>query len=397
MYINSMNIGLISHMSYPWNRGVYLVSSALHDSGHNVVIMCARKNSEQNILELDYGTVYYFPFLSKRMFWNRLASLHWGINPFWVFWIYKMVRRECLDVLCVRDLPLVPSALMVKKILGIPVVFDMREGYPEMHANAPRTKLVHHITRSKRLLEVLERYALSKADQIMVVIEEQAERLESIGVSTDKIFINITTPYKAVLDDSDPETIRSSQEQLRVVYAGELSKMRGIHLVVDAIHGLFRKGINVEFTVIGEGAEKDNLIKLVEEKSIGHLVKFRGYLKPDDVISHLSEYDVGIIANEPNGHTHTTVPGKLFEYMAAGLPVIASSVRPVARIVRDHKIGYIFDEYSVESLTETLFDVHHNKAHMDSMRRRAREAIRSYYNWDYQGRAVVSAVESCGI
>src|SRR5690606_4428317 len=106
--------------------------------------------------------------------------------------IESVGRRVGADVLIVRDLPLCPTAIGVGRRLGVPVVLDMAENYPAMMRDiwtAGRHKPWDVAVRNPRLVSLIEQWCLPRLDRILVVVEESGDRLESLGVPSDRIVV----------------------------------------------------------------------------------------------------------------------------------------------------------------------------------------------------------------
>ena len=103
-------------------------------------------------------------------------------------------------------------------------------------------------------------------------------------------------------------------------------------------------------------------------------------LPPELVADALAECHIGVCSYLLNEQTHQTLPGKLFEYMAVGLPILTSARKPVVRIVKDEQCGIIYDSREPKEIAQKIIKLVDNKNLMRKMGERSKTAISRRYN-----------------
>ena len=378
-----MKIAILFYAPFPWNRGIHLVASALREAGHDVVVYCPE------------GRVGESSDTSVPVVRRSRGALPVYIDVVWLFWLARRMRRDGVDVVWTRDLPLMPFAIVAGRLLRRPVCFDMRENFPAAYVARRGSigvgeRIIHAV------LKAVERVCIRLSDHVFVVVEEQKERLVAMGVAAERVSVNMTTPDSDFLA-SCPAPITGGPG-ISAVYAGHFFAFRGLGMVLEAVAEARRRGARVHLTIAGGGGRgdderRDELLDQTRALGIEDAVNVAGWIDPRNLPAFLAEFDVGLITNELSEHTETTIPGKLFEYMACGLMVISSDLAPVRRIVEREQVGYVFRPYAVEALAERLVLV----AGMTpegrlAIRLRGWRAARDQYNWHRQSRALVKAV-----
>ena len=116
-------------------------------------------------------------------------------------------------------------------------------------------------------------------------------------------------------------------------YAGGINYHRGLQHVVKAMH--LSSNNQLKFWILGEGSYKNELMELVQQLSLTSQVIFFGYQPFQIVMEKLAEADFAVIPHIKNAHTDSTIPHKLFQYMYAQKPVIASDCLPIKRILEE--------------------------------------------------------------
>jgi glycosyltransferase involved in cell wall biosynthesis len=134
-----------------------------------------------------------------------------------------------------------------------------------------------------------------------------------------------------------------------LIYMGNLSKMWDIDLSIEAMPLLLQAIPDVRLLIAGDGAAKAHLRALSQELGVAERVNFLGRLAYQDLPSVLAEADVGIATSQfENEFRKYATPLKLIEYMAAGLPVIASCMGQTELTMRQADAGILINRSVAE-------------------------------------------------
>jgi glycosyltransferase involved in cell wall biosynthesis len=371
------------------------VSKSLTAAGHHVHIVARNRDSRIQREELAEGTVHRlqpWPVLGRRL--DALTQFPAFFNPRWVSTVVNTARATRSDVILVRDLPLAPTGIWAARRLGIPVVFDMAENYPAMCAslfeNGVR-KRTDFLVRNPRIVRRVEDWVLHNVDHTLVVVEESRDRLIAAGVAPDRISVVCNTPVRARLEELKPREHRAD-EPLELVYLGLLEVARGIAYLIDAVAECKRRGVDVKLTLIGKGREEPAFRARAAHHELGDAVQFLGHVPYSEAVRLLQRANVGVVPHLANNSWNSTIPNKLFDYMAAGLPVLSSNARPAARVVRETNAGLVYTDINDRELAERLVvlsSAETRARHGASGRR----AVEQQYNWDLDAERLLAAVD----
>jgi glycosyltransferase involved in cell wall biosynthesis len=119
---------------------------------------------------------------------------------------------------------------------------------------------------------------------------------------------------------------------------------------------------------------------MVKALNLNESVRFEPLLPPEKVADALSQFDIGTCPYLLNEFTHQTMPGKLFEYMAVGLPILSSARKPVIRIIMKEQNGIIYQARDPEEIGKRIIYMIENPDRCKSMGERGRKAVFDYYN-----------------
>lgn len=389
-----MRICKVWDADYPWDVRAEKICRSLTASGHEVNIV-ARNRAARPIREtLPEATVHRlrpWPVGAKL---SNASMFPAFFNPRWVSAIYRTSRRERADVILVRDLPLAPTAIAVARVLRIPVILDMAENYPAMMQSLLDNQLRRPwdvLVRNPRATRAVERWVLRHVDHVLVVVEESRDRLVALGLAPERITVVGNTPPLERVDATVAHA--HVRGELHLNYLGLLEAPRGLAVVIDALARARARGLSVKLTVIGTGRERARFEQQARDVGLdGSAIRFMGYLPNSEALRLVREADVGLVPHQANEGWNTTIPNKLFDYMAAGLAILSSDALPAARVVRETATGEVYVGTDPEALVGAI------ERMVDPVRRatvgsNGRRAVATRYNWEADAKRLLAALD----
>lgn len=382
-----MRICKVWDAEYPWDVRVEKVTRELTEAGHEVHLVARNRDSlpvEERLPECSVHRLAPFPLFGERV--NRASMFPAFFNPRWIRRIQAVARETQAEVLFVRDLPLTPAAIWVGRRLGVPVVLDMAENYPAMIRSMWESGcygIIDWFVRNPRAVTLVERWCLDRVDHVVVVVEESRDRLLRLGIPANRITIVSNTPALARLDRrGSPEPLTARRDVIEVAYLGLMEEPRGIATLIQAVAIARASSLPVVLSLYGDGRERARFEKLARDLGLDQeTVRFHGYVPYTQALCALEQADIGAIPHRADESWNTTIPNKLFDYMAAGVCVLASDSPPVARVLRDAACGEVFRSGDANDAARALLRL------ANSERRRqlalsGRAAIRERFNWE---------------
>jgi glycosyltransferase involved in cell wall biosynthesis len=391
---------------YPWDVRVEKICRALRDAGHDVHIVASNRRGAPETEVLPEGTVHRMPAWPALRRLDAALAFPAFFNPRWIRHLERTVRLVRPDVIIARDLPLCPTAIHVGRRMGVPVIHDMAEHYPAMIREifeVRRNRMLDYVVRNPWVVDRVERYCVRHADRVLVVIEEMRERLIAMGVPTWRIEVVSNTPPVAraanaprAVYDRRSVTVASAvaRPPLRLVYLGIMEIPRGIDDLIDAAAKLEQAGRPVHVDLIGTGRD----ITLFERRAaalgvLGTSVVFHGHVPSHhDALRIIGQADIGILPHRRCTHWDHTIPNKLFDYMAAGLPVLTSDARPFARIVSETRCGEVFRSRDAGDLARAI-SVLADPTLRARYGENGRQAVLHRYHWERDSVELLNSVE----
>ena len=234
-------------------------------------------------------------------------------------------RRRRYALVQVHTIPdaLVFAALPLR-LVGVPVIIDLHEAMPEFfRMRFPRATnpLVH------AALVAQERLSIWMANEAITVNDALARRLVEAGVPARKVHVVLNAPILARFDPSvHGARAFMADGTLRLVYAGALSSVYEVDVVIDALARLcrVRPQLPVTLDLYGRDFAEIPLRDRAAEAGLADRVTFHGRIPLEDVPAAIALADVGLAPTRRTEFTDFSLSTKIFEYAAMGKPVIAS-------------------------------------------------------------------------
>ena len=293
---------------------------------------------------------------------------------------YRLVRASPPDALHAHDLNTLPVAALLAVRLRIPLTYDAHELYPEISTLSRKEATVWR---------QLERRLAPRADTIVTVCESIAVEIERrYEVKRPQVLLNCPTAY--AVGPGAPgrlaEQLGLADEEPIFLYQGGFAPNRGLQTVIRAAK-LLERGTVV---LTGWGQIEDELRELVRREGLDERVAIVEPVPTDQVVAYAVGATVGLIPYEPVGLNNTlTTPNKLFDYMAAGIPIAASRLPELVRFVEGEGLGVTFNPGDPPAMAAALNGLLADPARREEMRLRSREAG-GRYTWEREAEKLLA-------
>jgi glycosyltransferase involved in cell wall biosynthesis len=274
----------------------------------------------------------------------------------------------------------IPIGLDLGRRDAAPVVYDARDIYVDA-ANLARLP-----GPMRRLFAAVERRSARRSSRVVTVNEPYAEVMERrFGVPRPLIVMNCsyrrdlpTVPQRLIHErlGLDPTT--------RVVlYHGGFSPDRGIEQLIEALPSFPERTVLV---LLGYGSLEAELERRAAEPGLAGRLFVLPAVAPTELLNWVGSADVVAMPIQPTTLNHRlTTPNKLFEAMAAGVPVVAADLPGMAGIVRDTGCGLLCDPTSPHAIAAAVRDIlDAPDEEREAYRERAIAAAHGRYSWEAQ-------------
>jgi glycosyltransferase involved in cell wall biosynthesis len=304
----------------------------------------------------------------------------------------KLIKQEPADIYHAHDLKTLLLGFLAARRSHAPLIYDSHELYVERKTLKPPGRL------EKYWLSKFEGWLIHKASLVITVNESIAKELaQRYKISRPGVIMN--TPLASRRPIWDPRyslrnILNIHPEHRLILYIGGITFSRGLGKVIEALAYC----PNCHFVMMGYGRGKyiDEFQEVALSKGVRSRVSFFGPVPVEEVTLYASTADLGIAPTENVSlNNYYTSPNKVFEYMAAGLPFVASNFPELRRMIESYHLGRTFDPDDPEDIAKAINDVLSDSDRYEQLKRNAIEAAK-IFNWENESKKLLAFYRSFG-
>ena len=260
-----------------------------------------------------------------------------------------------------------------------------------LEVNAP---LVEEQARYRGLVDraAAERVAervFGAATVLVALSREIASYLDGYPAARGRVHVvpNAVNPdrFRPALEPLCP----ASPGTFTVGFVGSLKPWHGLAVLVEAFVKLHERVPRTRLVIVGDGPEKERLVDAVSSRGVADAVQFSGAVAPNDVPRMLASMDVAVAPYPQLDHFYFS-PLKVYEYMAAGLPIVSSRIGQLVDLIEDGVTGLLCPPGDATALAAALHRLLVDPNLRQRLGRAAREAVLCGHTWDVTARRVLS-------
>lgn len=319
---------------------VHRTCSVLHELGMDVLLIGRKKKSS--------------PVLTKRNYRTKRLSLFFQKGPFFyaelnmrLFFVLLFQRKTLLYS---NDLDTLLPNFIVSKLSGAKIIYDSHELFTE----AP--ELIHRKHVQKIWLGI-EKLIFPHLTHIITVNDSIAKAYNKLYNKELLVIRNIPTKYSPQTNLSKVELNIPEDSFLIIIQGSGLNVERGIEEAVLAM----KKLENATLMLVGDGDVMPVVRDLIRVHQLDNKVKLYGRRPYEEMMQFTALADLGLTLDKPLSKNYEySLPNKVFDYMHAGTPILASKLVEIEKVVLGYQIGSVISNVSVESISNAIHDMKSN-------------------------------------
>lgn len=227
----------------------------------------------------------------------------------------------------------------------------------------------------KSLLNSLSNSTLKKADLIVAINEYTGRIIHSMGIAQNKILI-IPPGIDTLRFPYTPYRIKDKRT-FELLTVSQLVRRKAIDVIIESLVEVVRKHDNVVLRIVGDGPQKDDLVRLVKKLCLEKHVVFEGFTPNSSVYRYYKKAHVYVSMSRSESW------GQIYlEAMASGLPIITSLNDGSNEIVKNKHTGLLVNiDDKIELAQKIIFFIEHNDL-IELYGKRAKEEVDKKYDWN---------------
>jgi glycosyltransferase involved in cell wall biosynthesis len=345
------------------NRVFYREARTLAGAGYDVTVIAVHAADEVR----DGIRIRALPQVPRRerpRLWRRLLLL---------------AEATQADLYHFHDPELLLISGLLRQRTGRPTIYDIHEVYPEFievkeYIPAP---LRRPIAGAMRTIEP----GLARRESGLIFADDQIAAA----------FAHPTQPQATLYNFPDTSILAPSADRGNglqrppvILYLGGMERNRGTAVMIDAFARVLQQRPDARLLLVGHFAPPEleqEVRQHARTLAIDHAITISDRVPFDVVPSYLAQAAIGWVPWQAARKNELNIPTKLFEYMAGGLPVVASDLASMRPFVQPGVNGYLVDAAGVDAHARALLDLLADPAEAAELGRNGQQLVRTRFNW----------------
>jgi len=331
-----MNIFHLSINPIDYERRIKNQAESSSKSGNSVWIVALGKYGED---DEEVGNHYYLKRITTPFFkGGPLKFIHYNLKS--VFFLFS---KE-IDILHCHDLWTMPAAYVLNIVKKFSLVYDAHEYVAGLEIFI-KNKF------KKKLWMLIEKVVIKKVNVLITVSEPIAQLYRKKYPNLNKIEVIRNLPGKKLIPpNSDLRRLSKTGDKI-ILYQGHFRPGRGLMQLIEAMSYINE----AHLVMIGGGELEEGIRQKIKILKIDEKISLIGYLPTDQLIPTASGADLDVVLFEPTSINYTyALPNKFFEYIMAGIPILASNLVTFEEYINKYKIGMAVDPHSIKAIAEAI-------------------------------------------
>ena len=327
------------------------------------------------------------PAMDERPYPTHRMRLLFTKGPFFYaafnlrLFFFLLFRKA--DLLVANDLDTLLPNFLIAKLKGINLVYDSHEYFTEVPELVNRKQ-------TQKIWKTIEKNIFPKLKDVITVNDSIAELYEKDYGIRPVVVRNVPLLQKNEIVNQSRESLGlPTSKKILILQGSGINIQRGAEEMVEAMQFIE----DAVLLIVGGGDVIGRLQEIVREKSLERKVIF----KPRQSYAKLMQYtacaDLGLtLDKDTNLNYRFSLPNKLFDYIQAGIPVLASPLPEIQKIITTYEIGDFIPDHKPENIARKVSEILSNQPLMAKWKKNLKFAA-SQLNWEKEEKTLRSVYQ----
>ncbi len=314
------------------DQRVHRTCTVLHDMGFEVILIGRKKRNSLELQNRVYQTV------RMKLLFER-GPLFYAEFNFRLF-LYLIFYKA--DLLYANDLDTLLPNYLNHKLKRKAIIYDSHEYFTETPELANRRCV-------KKIWKRIEKFILPRLTEMITVNDSLAEIFRKEYPIKVHVIRNI--PLQRTIEKANPDFYDKQTEKSILIQGAGLNIDGGLEEFVEAMQWIQ----NAKLFIVGDGDVIPSLKSKVNKTKLQQKVIFIPKQRPEKLYNYTKNADLGIsFDKDTNLNYKYSLPNKIFDYIHAGLPVMASPLVEIKKIIDRYKIGECIENHEPKHIAEKI-------------------------------------------
>lgn len=357
-------------------------------------IICGTNGKQEPIEEVQLATVHrVFKKPDK-----QVSFLIYLLSTFKFFLtaltkLISLSRRNDYKVIVVHTLPeFLAFVTIFNKLTGSRVILDGRDITVDLLSSRWKGKNVFLL---KAIAQSVEKCITMFCDEVITASNGFRRSLISRNVSPKKVSVLVNTADEKIFRYMSHRTFTPIAENAKFIYHGTVSDRFGVLVAVQAMKTICEKIPNSSLHIYGfyDPGYRKKIEACISDSKLEKHIHLNDVVPLEQIYSQILTMDLGIVPYLSDNFMNIALSTKMFEYIASGLPVVASRLKSGRELFDDSCVHYS-DPGSAEDLAEKVLEMCKDPELRSSKREQAYKAFSSNFTSELQSRSYTKMVAS---
>jgi glycosyltransferase involved in cell wall biosynthesis len=362
-----MKVCILTTVHPPFDTRIFhKQAKTLAQAGYDVVLIAQHDRNGV----VDGVKIIAIPKPRNRFY--RIFGLTWKA--------FFLALKQKADVYHFHDPELLPIGMLLKFFTHAKVIYDVHEDVSEQILT--KSWIPALLRRPWAVMfNFVEKLLARWVDAVVVATKGIAEKFRRLN----PIVVHNYPDHTLLLNPMPATEVKKGKV---LIYVGGISRIRGAVEMVRALE--FLEHIpDLRLDLIGR-FEPPELERELRELPGYQRVRFLGWLPWEEAWEHAGAASIGLLLFLPAPNHERSLPNKLFEYMAAGLPVIASNFPLWKEIVEGNNCGLCIDSLNPKAIAKAIEYLLEHPEEVRKMGENGRRAVLEKYNWEQEAKKLLA-------
>jgi glycosyltransferase involved in cell wall biosynthesis len=285
--------------------------------------------------------------------------------------LFFMLLFHHADVLVSNDLDTLLPNFLVSRLKKIPLVYDSHEyftGVPELQ---------HHPLKQK-IWKRVEQWIFPRLKNVFTVNDSIAHLYEEEYGIRPVVVRNVPVSRQVVAKGNRKTLHLPEDKNIMILQGAGINMQRGAEEMVEAMR--FVEGSVL--LIVGGGDVLDSLKQMVDRWSLHEKVLFRPRQPYEKLMQYTAAADLGLTLDKnTNINYRFSLPNKIFDYLHAGIPVLASDLTEIRKVIETYDVGDFIPSHRPEAIARKVTEIFADHKKMETWRQNAIKAA-AVLNWE---------------